>query len=171
MPKLVEVLSLPDLPEARGIECLQLLLSLLSSQVNHGSGKSEFCQHQPFAHLLTCPPLVSVAHLCPPCIFAIYHDFCCLLQEDKAQAVSAKVVQCVVPFLTAASNQMRQLSCQVLASLSQLFQGRLAILQTSGLAAVIAALDDTSEDGAICLQVPCNITERLLFVCTAVDIP
>ena len=33
MPKLVEVLSLPDLSDACSIECLQLLLSLLSSQV------------------------------------------------------------------------------------------------------------------------------------------
>ena len=34
MPKLVEVLSLPDLTDACSIECLQLLLSLFSSQVN-----------------------------------------------------------------------------------------------------------------------------------------
>ena len=33
MPKLVEVLSLPDLSDACRVECLQLLLSLLGSQV------------------------------------------------------------------------------------------------------------------------------------------
>jgi len=33
MPKLVEVLSLPDLSDACSIECLQLLLSLIGSQV------------------------------------------------------------------------------------------------------------------------------------------
>ncbi|KAL0028713.1 hypothetical protein WJX79_001788 [Trebouxia sp. C0005] len=36
MPKLVEVLSLPDLSDACSIECLQLLLSLLSSQERKG---------------------------------------------------------------------------------------------------------------------------------------
>lgn len=34
MPRLVEVLSLPDLSEACGIECLQLLLSFLGSQAS-----------------------------------------------------------------------------------------------------------------------------------------
>ena len=34
MPKLVEVLSLPDLTEACGIACLQLLLSFLGSQAS-----------------------------------------------------------------------------------------------------------------------------------------
>jgi len=41
----------------------------------------------------------------------------------------------------------------VLASLAQLFQGRLAILQASGLEAVIAALGKAPESGIICLQV------------------
>ena len=41
----------------------------------------------------------------------------------------------------------------MLASLAQLFQGRLAILQASGLEAVIAALGKAPESGISCLQV------------------
>ncbi|DBA83983.1 TPA: 50S ribosomal protein L3 [Trebouxia sp. C0004] len=104
MPKLVEVLSLPDKSDACSIECLQLLLSLLGNQ------------------------------------------------ERKAQAISAKLVQCVAPFLGFENCDICNLSCQVLASLAQLFQGRLAILQASGLEAVIAALGKAPESGIICLQ-------------------
>ncbi|DBB02480.1 hypothetical protein WJX82_008721 [Trebouxia sp. C0006] len=104
MPKLVEVLSLPDLSDACSIECLKLLLSLLSSQ------------------------------------------------ERKAQAISAKVVQCIAPFLHCQNGDICNLSCQVLASLAQLFHGRLAILQASGLEAVLAALGKAPESGISCLQ-------------------
>lgn len=66
-------------------------------------------------------------------------------------------MQCVAPFLGCESGDICNLSCQVLASLAQLFQGRLAILQASGLEAVIAALGKAlgkaPESGIICLQV------------------
>ena len=62
-------------------------------------------------------------------------------------------MQCVVPFLGYESGDICNLSCQVLASLAQLFQGRLAILQASGLEAVIAALGKAAESGISCLQV------------------
>lgn len=69
------------------------------------------------------------------------------------QAISAKVVQCVAPFLGCENDDICNLSCQVLSSLAQLFQGRLAILQASGLKAVIAALGKAPKSGIICLQV------------------
>ena len=82
-----------------------------------------------------------------------HHSSSCWPQEAKAQAISAKVVQCVVPLLSSANTSCRQLSCQVLASLAQLFQGRVALLQTDGIVAVVTALDSTANEAAACLQV------------------
>ena len=76
-----------------------------------------------------------------------------LPQESKAQAISARAVQCVLPFLASADTNTCQLSFQVIASLAQLFQGRLAILQASGLKLIISALETIPEAGARCLQV------------------
>lgn len=74
-------------------------------------------------------------------------------QEDKAKATSAKAVQRVVPLLSSTDSTLQQLSCQVLASLAQLFQGRLAIMQSDGVAAVTSVLDSSPDDSAACLQV------------------
>ena len=74
-------------------------------------------------------------------------------QEDKAKAISAKAVQRVVPLLSSANSTLQQLSCQVLASLAQLFQGRLAIMQSNGIAAVTSVLDSSPDESAACLQV------------------
>ena len=62
-------------------------------------------------------------------------------------------MQCVAPFLGCESGDICNLACKVLASLAQLFQGRLAILRASGLQAVIAALGKAPESGISCLQV------------------
>ncbi len=64
MPKLVEVLSLPDLSDACSIECLQLLLSLLSSQVTPLSTapKALIIMHTR-SKLLTCQLQVVTASL------------------------------------------------------------------------------------------------------------
>lgn len=90
-----------------------------------------------------------------------HHNSIVHAQEAKAQAISAKVVQCVVPLLSSDNLACRQLSCQVLASLAQLFQGRMAVLQSDGIAAVVSALHSTADEGATCLQVCKNGVTRL----------
>ncbi len=59
----------------------------------------------------------------------------------------------MTPFLHCQNGDICNLACQVLASLAQLFQGRLAILQASGLEAILAALGKAPESGISCLQV------------------
>lgn len=148
MPKLVEVLSLPELDDDCTVRCLKLLASLISSQASY-CDSAVACNSALVSIFLVSQSqwYVQLIQMCRP------HSSSCEPQEAKAQAVSAKAVQCVVPLVSSANLASRQLSCQVLASLAQLFQGRMAVLQSDGIAAVVSALDRTADEGACFLQV------------------